>query len=279
MRWVPFLFTCVFSVLVNAHRHVTLQEHGFVNIIGPITTGLSDAVIYELNHPLTQQSMNETKSITLFLNSPGGSVHAGSHLLQFMNFLQAQNITIHCLAENFMSMAFILFKACDQRLVTPHSIGMQHQMSFSLRGDMESIQTAFDMHRECGATPLVVHDAINDHLIEMEIERIGISREEYDQKIAHDRWVVGPENIEENTADEMVVYSCAPSLYDKVQVRVEKRGQYTFLVQHHKCPLYKNVEVTEAAFSEFYDVRQCGSTGKRRRSGPLNNQTKFLFPK
>lgn len=244
MKWLPWLF---FTWIVTcAHRHVILEEHGFVNIIGPITTGLSDAVIYELNHhPLVRQSINQSHSITLFINSPGGSVHAGNHLLQYLRAIQAQNTTIHCLAENFMSMAFVLFQACDVRLVTPHSIGMQHQMSFSLRGNIESIRTAFDMH-----------DTINNHLIDMETQRIGISRDQYDQKIAHDWWVVGLENLEENTADEMVVYSCAPSLENKVQVRIEKRGQYTFFVQHHRCPLYRNIEVTDTAFYEFYDIER-----------------------
>ena len=250
MRWGRWIFSAMFSVmlstgLVLGHRHIQLHDHEFVNVLGPITSSSVDAVLYELNHPRTLESMNETQSITLFINSPGGSVHAGSHLLQYMRALQEQDITVRCIAENFMSMAFILFQACDERLVLPHSIGMQHQMSFALRGEIESMRTSFEMH-----------DAVNNKLIDMEVERIGISREAYDQKIAHDWWIVGHDNVEENTADEVVVYTCSPELYDKVQLRMEKRGSFTFWVHFHKCPLYKNIEVTESQFSEWYDVQQ-----------------------
>lgn len=55
----------------------------------------------------------------------------------------------------------------------------------------------------------------------------------------------------QNTADEVIVYSCAPSLY----MHVWKR-EYTFWVQFHKCPLYKNIEVTEKEFSAWYDPQQ-----------------------
>ena len=229
----------------HAIKHVPLEEHRFVNIIGPITTSLTDAVLYQLNDPNVVESMNSTGSITLFINSPGGSVHAGSYLLQYIRALQEQGIRVDCLAENFMSMAFVLFQACDVRMVVPHAIGMQHQMSFALRGSMESIRTSFHMH-----------DVINDQLIDMEREKIGLSRESYDRKVAHDWWIVGPQNLEENTADEMVVYSCAPELRDKIQTRQEKRGPYTFFVQHHQCPLYKSIEVSDTQFAHFYDAQQ-----------------------
>ena len=236
-----------YSTAVGAYRHIQLEENSFVNIIGPITTSLTDSVIHHLHHPLLLESIEANKTVTFFINSPGGSVHAGTHLLQYMRALQEQDVIIQCIAENFMSMAFVLFQACDVRMITPHSIGMQHQMSFSLRGEMETMRTTFQMH-----------DAINDQLIAMETEKIQISREEYDQKVAHDWWIVGPHNVEEKTADEVVVYSCAPSLYDKIQTRHEKRGSYSFLVQHHHCPLYKNVEVSDTQYSYWYDVARWG---------------------
>ena len=246
MKWRGVLAAvgAFFCSVVGAHRHISLQEHGFVQIVGPITSSSVDAVLYELNDPRVQKSINRTQSITLFINSPGGSVHAGLHLLQYMKALQEQQVQIRCIAENFMSMAFILFQACDERLITPHSIGMQHQMSFALRGEMESIRKAFEMH-----------DTINNHLIEMEIQRIGISREIYNEKIAHDWWIVGPDNLEQHTADEIILYTCAPSLYDKMQMRPEKRGSFTFWVHYNKCPLYKNIEVTDSRFSEWYDFQ------------------------
>jgi ATP-dependent protease ClpP protease subunit len=228
--------------LSNALKHVLLENHHFINLIGPVTKNSVDAILWEWNDPVVQKNMNETQKTTLYINSPGGSVHAGSNLIQYMRALQAQNITIDCIGENFMSMAFVIFQACDHRMVLENSIGMQHQMSFGLRGNIENMRTSFAMH-----------DRINENIIAMELAKIGIDRETYNAKIAHDWWIIGSDNVEQNTADELVLYSCSPEIYQMTQVRKEKVSHYTFHVFTHKCPLFKDVEVTESNYSMFYD--------------------------
>jgi ATP-dependent protease ClpP protease subunit len=244
MKWSFIALVGLIFGSVHANlKHVVLENNQFINLIGPVTRSSVDAILWEWNNPVVQQSMNETKKTTLFINSPGGSVHAGSHLIQYMRSLQNQNITIECIGENFMSMAFVIFQACDYRMVLEHSIGMQHQMSFGMRGNIENIRNVFEMH-----------DTINENIISMEIEKIGIDRQEYNDKIAHDWWIVGYDNIKENTADEVVLFSCAQDLYEIIQVRKEKLSSYnTFYVYTHKCPLFKDIEVTDTQFSQYFD--------------------------
>jgi ATP-dependent protease ClpP protease subunit len=202
-----------------------------------------DAALWEWNDPRTQEHMRENNIFTLYIDSPGGSVHAGNHLIQYMKTVQSQNITVNCIGQNFMSMAFVIFQACDHRMVFDNSLGMQHQMSFGMRGAIEPLRKLFQMHH-----------TVNEKIIAMEIERIGISREDYDKKIAHDWWIYGKDNVAQNTADEIIMMDCDPSLYGIVHSRKEKSGHYSFLIRRHGCPLFRDVEVSEAMFAPFYDA-------------------------
>lgn len=100
-----------------------------------------------------------------------------------------------------MNMAFIIMQSCDYRYILSNSIGMQHQMRFSLCGEIENMRNYFNLN-----------DQINNALIDLEIRRIGIDRATYDKKIISDWWIYGHNNIHENTADEIVTISCAPDV-------------------------------------------------------------------
>jgi len=244
---VSTLASCIMasSNPLTTTRIVTLEPHSFLSLIGPITSSAVDAALWEWNNPTAQDYMRENGTFTLYLNSPGGSVHAGNHLIQYMRTVQSRNVTIECIGQNFMSMAFVIFQACDHRMVLDNSLGMQHQMSFGMRGPIEPLRKLFQMH-----------DAVNEKIIAMEIDRIGIERELYDEKIAHDWWIYGEDNIVQNTADEVIFMDCDPSLYGGIHTRKEKRGAYTFLVQTHHCPLFRDVEVSDALFAPYYDTSE-----------------------
>lgn len=242
MKWLLGFVVSLLTCSVSSLKHIVLQNNHFINLIGPVTRNSVDAILWELNDPSVQQVINETQKATLFINSPGGSVHAGNHLIQYIRYLQSRNITVDCIGENFMSMAFVIFQACDHRMVMEHSIGMQHQMSFGLRGNIENMRNSFDMH-----------DEINENIISMELAKIGIDRQTYNEKIAHDWWIVGQDNINQNTADELILYSCSPEIYNIQQVRKEKISHFSFYIYTFKCPLFKDVDVSDSQFMEYYD--------------------------
>jgi ATP-dependent protease ClpP protease subunit len=239
---MKFIYKLIFLPIVLGVRNILLGNHNFVNLIGPITTTSVDSIIMDWNQPYVTESIKKYNTTILYINSPGGSVHAGNHLIEYMKSLQERNIVIECIGQNFMSMAFVVFQACDHRMVLSNSIGMQHQMSFHLKGDIENIRTAFHLH-----------DTINEKIIKRETTRINITRQDYQQKIDHDWWIFGEDNILENTADEIVLLSCSPDILNMVQVRQEKMSHYTFYVYNHKCPLFKDVQVTEDKFKKYFD--------------------------
>lgn len=245
MRVITVIASLIISTILaagSARRHILLKPNEFVAVVGPVTTSLVDHVIQEWASPAVHDRITETKETIFYINSPGGSVHAGNHLIQYMRALQSQNITVGCIAQNFMSMAFIIMQACDHRMVLANSIGMQHQMSFVLRGDIENMRRSFDFH-----------DRINEKMILIELEKIGMCRQEYDDRIAHDWWLYGDENLEENTADELVVFSCSSDLYNQYTIRQDTIGRFTFFIRTHRCPLLKEVTVSDQRFSMMYD--------------------------
>lgn len=226
-------------------ENIILNDHNFVNLIGPVTSNSVDAIIWEWNTPKMQKYMNEKNHTILYINSPGGYVQAGSQLIQFMSSLQNKNITIDCIGQNFMSMAFNIFQSCNNRYILDDSIGMQHQMSFGLKGNIESIRNYFNFH-----------DQINNQLIQKEIDRIGISKELYMQYIINDWWIYGLDNIKLNTADKKIFYLCDSSIHGVMLNRKERMWSEYYYITYFKCPLYKNIDISNSRFNEFYDPYQ-----------------------
>lgn len=257
--WTVFSgFVCVLQANHTTPRVITLEPHTFLSLIGPITSSAVDAALSEWNDPRTQEHMRRNNTFSLYINSPGGSVHAGNHFIQYIRTVQSRNVTVKCIGQNFMSMAFVIFQACDHRMVLDNSLGMQHQMSFGMRGPIEPLRKLFQMH-----------DAINEEIIAMEIERIGIQRQDYDKKIAHDWWIYGQDNLKQNTADEIILMDCDPSLYGIFNTRIEKNGHYRFRVQTHQCPLFRDVEVSETLFAPFYDTSKYFMHARTWMDSPL----------
>jgi len=99
----------------------------------------------------------------------------------------------------------------------------------------------------------LLHDRINEDMIALELDRIGLCRPQYDDLVAHDWWLYGYENIQAGTADEMVVVSCSPHLYNSYHTRHDRIGPHAFMIQMHACPLIHDVVVSDRRFSVMYD--------------------------
>lgn len=245
---MKFLYNLVVPIILffasacNSSKHFSLDESNFVSVSGPITRPNVDSVIQQLYSNHIQNYIHKNKKILLYIDSPGGSVHEGMRLIQTIKNLQQKNITVDCIAENFMSMAFIIFQVCDSRNILDHSIGMQHQMNLAIKGDIENVKSYFDMIFE-----------INEQIIDMEIKRIGISYTDYRNKIIQDWWLYGYDNIYNNVADNVATVDCTPNLVSKSIVRKENFLGFTFMLQSSACPLLKEKKISEPKLIMYYD--------------------------
>jgi len=200
-----FSFFSFFFTDTKTTRHITLDKTNFVSMTGIITTESVDQLIREWLHPTKIKDMKTNGYTVLYIDSYGGSVHAGTRVIEFIRSLQAKDIAVECIGRSFMSMAFVIMQTCDKRYVLQNSVGMQHQMSFGIRGSIESMRNYFDLN-----------DQINSKLVDLQTKRIGIDKAAFEKKTAHDWWLYGEKNVKENVADETVIVSCS----DDVSIEV-----------------------------------------------------------
>ncbi|WP_251198475.1 ATP-dependent Clp protease proteolytic subunit [Anaerotardibacter muris] len=118
----------IYSRLLN-ERIVFLGE--------AIDDAVANTVVAQLLH---LESTDPDKDISLYINSPGGSVTAGLAILDTMDFIKCDVSTI-CLGE-CASMAAVLLSAGakGKRLALPNSMVMIHQPSGGAQGQQTEIQ-------------------------------------------------------------------------------------------------------------------------------------------
>jgi len=125
----------IYSRLLN-DRIVFLGEE-----VTPTTANL---VIAQLLH---LESQDPDKDISLYINSPGGSVYDGLGIIDTMNFIKPEVTTI-CVGLA-ASMASVLLAAGTKgkRLILPNSRVLIHQPSSGVRGQQTDIQIVADETR------------------------------------------------------------------------------------------------------------------------------------
>jgi len=227
-------FTFFITATFIAASTITLSANNFVSLVGPVTASSVNDVIKSFSSKGVIDYMEDNKKINLYINSPGGSVFAGNHLVQYIKTLQDTNIDINCIAQNFMSMGFVIMQSCTNRYVMFDSIGMQHQMSLGLRGNIENIRTHFSLL-----------DRINNAIIDIEIAKIKMDREVYLKKILSDWWLFGEENVKEGVADKLVTVKCIPSIINEKVKRTDSIFGIDFSIELNKCPILMDIKLLD----------------------------------
>lgn len=102
---------------------------------------VANSVVAQLLH---LESVDNEKDISLYINSPGGSVTAGLAILDTMNFIKPDVSTI-CIGE-CASMAAVLLSAGakGKRFVLPNSMVLIHQPSGGAQGQQTEIAIVAD---------------------------------------------------------------------------------------------------------------------------------------
>lgn len=110
-------------------------------LTGEITSELADAVIAQILHLDAEASGEE---ITLYIDSPGGSVTAGLAIYDVMQAISAQIRTV-CIGTA-ASMAAVLFAAGDRREILQHGEVMIHDplVSGGISGSALAVQDKSD---------------------------------------------------------------------------------------------------------------------------------------
>ncbi len=110
-----------------------------VFLVGPVNDQTANLVVAQL---LFLESENPDKDISLYINSPGGSVYAGMAIFDTMQFVKP-NVSTICVGMAASMGAFLLAAgAKGKRYALPNSRIMIHQPSSGAQGQASDIEIA-----------------------------------------------------------------------------------------------------------------------------------------
>ncbi len=114
-----------------------LLKERVVFLVGPVEDHMANLIVAQL---LFLESENPDKDISLYINSPGGSVSAGLAIFDTMNFIKPDVSTL-CTGMAASMGAFLLAAgAKGKRFSLPNSSIMIHQPSGGARGQATDIE-------------------------------------------------------------------------------------------------------------------------------------------
>ena len=114
-----------------------LLKERIIFLTGPIDDNLSNLVVAQL---LFLESEDPKADISLYINSPGGSVTAGLSILDTMNFIRPSVSTL-CVGQAASMGSFLLAAGSKgKRLSLPNSRIMVHQPSAGFQGQATDIE-------------------------------------------------------------------------------------------------------------------------------------------
>ncbi len=176
-----------------------------VFLVGEVNDQSCDELIKQL---LYMEAEDNTKPITLFINSPGGSVGAGLGVYDTIRLLKSPVRAV--VTGIAASMGSIILLACDEdkRLMLPSSKVMIHDCSW----------------RKCemgGMKPYEIEQELNDlkktneRLVSIIAERTGKTIEEVSKVTMSDSYFNAEESIEFGLASRIIDSDCLSEILKK----------------------------------------------------------------
>ena len=113
-----------------------LLKERVVFLVGPVDDHVANLIVAQL---LYLESENPDKDISLYINSPGGSVTAGLSIYDTMQFVRPDVSTL-CVGQAASMGALLLTGGCNgKRFLLPHSRVMIHQPLGGFQGQATDI--------------------------------------------------------------------------------------------------------------------------------------------
>ena len=114
-----------------------LLKERVIFLVGPVEDLGANLIVAQL---LFLESENPEKDISLYINSPGGSVTAGLAIYDTMQFIKPEVSTL-CVGQAASMGAFLMAAgAKDKRFCLPNSRVMIHQPSAGFQGQASDIE-------------------------------------------------------------------------------------------------------------------------------------------
>ena len=167
-----------------------LMYDRIIYFTGVVNSETCDTAIAQL---LYLSSVDE-RDISMYINSPGGSVVDGLGLVDTMNYINC-DISTTCIGMA-ASMGSVLLSngAKGKRFVLPHSRVMIHQVSSSQSGTLADLEIEIEQTRRC-----------KNDVYKILADNTGRSFEEMEKLCDRNNWFIGQEAVDLGIVDKVLI--------------------------------------------------------------------------
>lgn len=192
---------------------------------------VSDDTVAALEIELMDISLvlKPTEIIYLVLDTPGGSVSAGSNLIDFVHGLPNQVKTISLFAA---SMGFHIAENLDERFILPSSTLMSHRASISGMGGQIPGDLVIELN-------YLLRDL--NRMDRQAADRMSLSLKAYQHLIHDQMWLKGEEAVKMKAADRVIYARCDSSFAGSKEVELGNFMGIPVLGTMSNCPLITGI--------------------------------------
>ncbi len=156
----------------------------------PIDDTVANLIVAQLLH---LESADPDKDISIYINSPGGSIYAGLAIYDTMNFIKPEITTICCGVAMSMGSLLLTGGAKGKRFSLPNSRILIHQPSAGFEGQSTDI--------EIHAREII---SMRKRIDEIYSHHTGKSEEEVHRDMERDRFFTADEALEYGLIDKVI---------------------------------------------------------------------------
>jgi ATP-dependent Clp protease protease subunit len=178
-----------------------LLKDRIIMLNGPVEDNMANLIVAQM---LFLESQNADKDISLYINSPGGSVTAGMSIYDTMQYIKPDVRTIvmgqACSMGSFLAQA----GAPGKRIVLPESRTMIHRVSSGTRGTSGSVHVQ-ELEFEDAKRHLEESKKINERLTELYVKHntAGKTYEELYETMKFDTFLTAKQAVDWGLADKV----------------------------------------------------------------------------
>ena len=136
----------------------------------------------------------EKSDIKLHISSPGGSVLSGLGMVDVMNYISSDVVTINMGLAASMGSILLSSGTKGKRCSLKHSRVMIHQISSGMQGVLADLSISFKESEK-----------YNNRLFEILAENTGKTKEQILQDASRDFWLSSEESLEYGVIDEIII--------------------------------------------------------------------------
>ena len=136
----------------------------------------------------------DERDISMYINSPGGSVVDGLGLVDTMDYINCDISTLCVGLAASMGSVLLSNGTKGKRFVLPHSRVMIHQVSSSQSGTLSDLEIELEQTRRC-----------KQDVYKILADNTGKTFEEMEQLCDRNNWFIGQEAVDLGIADKMLV--------------------------------------------------------------------------